>query len=35
MVIALLVIVELVFTDLSTEDAASTLVHEFGEILDV
>ena len=33
-VIALLIAMALGFTDLSPEDAASTLVHEFGEILD-
>ena len=33
-VMALLITMALGFTDLSPEDAASTLVHEFGEILD-
>ena len=33
-VMALLVVMALGFTDLSPEDAASTLVHEFGELLD-
>ena len=33
-VMALLVVMALEFTDLSPEDAASTLVHEFGELLD-
>ena len=33
-VMALLIVMALGFTDLSPEDAASTLVHEFGEILD-
>ena len=34
MVMALLIAVALAFTDVSLEDAASTLVHEFGELLD-
>ena len=33
-VMALLIAMALGFTDLSPEDAASTLVHEFGELLD-
>jgi hypothetical protein len=33
-VMALLIVMALGFTDLSPEDAASTLVHEFGELLD-
>ena len=33
-VMALLVVMALGFTDLSPEDTASTLVHEFGELLD-
>ena len=33
-VMALLIAMALGFTDLSPEDSASTLVHEFGELLD-
>ena len=33
-VMALLIVMALGFTDLSPEDATSTLVHEFGEFLD-
>ena len=33
-VMALLIAMALGFTDLSPEDAASTLVHKFGELLD-
>lgn len=33
-IMALLVVMALGFTDLSPEDSAGTLVHEFGELLD-